>query len=116
MARSKRILVSGPMIQEKTLKVTDRLSLTQFKASIGWPNKFRIRRNINFASVCRESGSVDPATVGDWRSKLPQITADYVPRNTYNMDETGLIYRVALKNRSQSKVKRVPRAKPLKIG
>ena len=43
-ARYKEILISGAMIEEQARKVADRLSLRDFKASIGWLNKFRSRR------------------------------------------------------------------------
>ena len=31
--------------------------------------------------------------VSDWKSKLSKICDEYVPRDIFNMDETGLIYR-----------------------
>ena len=40
-----------------------------------------------------ESGDVDRASVDDWKSKLPQICRGYEPKDIWNYDETGLIYK-----------------------
>jgi len=31
--------------------------------------------------------------VSDWKSKLVKICDEYEPRDIFNMDETGLVYR-----------------------
>ena len=64
-----------------------------FKASTGWLNRFRQRNNINFASVCGESGSVSEKQVTYWISMLPDIARGYIPCDIYSMDETGLCFR-----------------------
>ena len=63
-----------------------------FKASNGWLNRFRQRNNINFASVCVESGSVSEKQVTDWIAMLPDIARVYTHCDIYNMNETGLYF------------------------
>ena len=101
LARSQGIPLSGPMLQEKALYYASELGLTDFKASNGWLNRFRARHNINFASVCGESGSVSQVTCEEWIEKLPSILSGYHPCDVYNMDETGLFFR-ALPDKSLS--------------
>ena len=86
------IPVSGPMLQEKALSFAKNLGINEddFKSSNGWLNTFRQRNNINFASVCRESGSVSEKQVTDWIAILPDIARGYTPCDIYNMDETKL--------------------------
>ena len=91
--RSQFIPVSGPMIQEKALSISNDLGLSDFKASTGWLRSFKQRHNIGGARVCGESGSIDPAIVTDWQGKLPSIIEHYAPCDIYNMDETGVFYR-----------------------
>lgn len=89
------IPISGPMLQEKALQYASELGISQeeFKASNGWLNCFRKRHNINFASVCGESGSVCQETVNDWKDRLPDILRGYDPKDVFNMDETGLFFK-----------------------
>ena len=91
--RSQMIPVSGPMMQEKALAISQQLNLSDFKASTGWLRSFKQRHNINGARICGESGSVDVGVVTDWQEKLPSITEGYAPRDIYNMDESGVFYR-----------------------
>jgi len=65
-----------------------------FEFSNGWLEAFKNRRDIK--SYCRfgESGSTNMAVIEE---SLPQIrlTLDqYEQRDIYNMDETGLFYRM----------------------
>ena len=86
------IPVSGPMLQEKALSFAKNLGIKEddFKSSNGWLNTFRQRNNINFASVCGESGRVSEKQVTDWIAILPDIARGYTPCDIYNMDETKL--------------------------
>lgn len=102
-ARSRNIPLSGPMLQEKARHYATELNIPteDFKASNGWLNRFRQRHNINFASVCGESGSLPNESVENWLSKLPDILSGFKACDIYNMDETGLFYR-ALPDKSLS--------------
>ncbi|XP_064633669.1 tigger transposable element-derived protein 6-like [Lineus longissimus] len=92
-ARSHSLPVSGPMIQEKARQFALGLDKKDFKASNGWLEKWKIRHNINQATICGESESVDDNVVDEWKKKLPELVAGYDPKDILNMDESGLFYR-----------------------
>ena len=58
-ATSRRINISGPLIQEQALKFTKDLEVDQFKASNGWLQSFLKRHNIVFRTMSGESGDVN---------------------------------------------------------
>ncbi|XP_062599444.1 tigger transposable element-derived protein 6-like [Saccostrea cucullata] len=92
-ARAKGIPISGPIIQEKALQYSAELQIPGFKASNGWLDRWKNRYSVTAFKISGESASVDPVTVEDYRQRLPDITADYDPKDIFNCDETGLFYR-----------------------
>ncbi|XP_007890259.1 tigger transposable element-derived protein 4 [Callorhinchus milii] len=92
-ARGLNMPVSGPMIQEIALIFAASLGKPAFKASNGWLGRFKSRHNIGSAIVSGEKGDVEPAIVGNWKEKLPEITAGYAPKGISNMDESGVVFR-----------------------
>lgn len=90
----KNIPISGPILKEKALQVSNEFECENFKASNGWLDKFKSRYNISFKVVYGESKSVDTETVDEWRIKVKQLISSYEPRNIYNAYETGLFYKI----------------------
>ncbi|KAI4470778.1 hypothetical protein MML48_1g16756 [Holotrichia oblita] len=88
------IPVSGPVVKEKALEAATLLNIKQFKASNGWLEKCLKRHNIPFRNICDKSAKVDGDLVANWKNRLPHILANYGSRNIYNLDETGLFFRV----------------------
>ena len=55
-----------------------------FKASNDWLNRFKTRHSISQAVIFGESGCVDEKVLQSWKSRLPDITADYATCDIYN--------------------------------
>ena len=91
-ARSLNLPVSGPFIQQKALDYAKRRNVPDFKASNGWLERFKARHSISCAVISGERASVDVQLVDEWKEKLPTIIDGYVPKDIYNMNETGLFY------------------------
>ena len=92
-ARSKNIHISGPLMKEKALEIAAQIGISDFNASNGWLDRFRVRNNIVFRSTSGEAGYVSDVTCKDWIDRLPSIIEGYDMKDIYNMDETGLFFR-----------------------
>lgn len=92
--RNKNVPISGPLIQKTSLEVSTQLNITDFKASNGWLEKFRQRYSISFKTACGESSDVNSETVSEWSKRLPTLCSAYKPSDIFNLDETGLYYRI----------------------
>jgi len=77
-----------------------RLGHTDFTANHNWVEMFKQRRGIVSHSINGESATVDETVVEDYVSTtLPNLLRDYDPKDVFNMDETGLFYKL-LPNRT----------------
>ena len=94
VARNKNIRISGPLLQQKALEVSEESKLPNFKASNGWLEKFRSRYNICFKTICGESEDVDLNIVDERSQRLESLCEGYEPKNIFNFDETGLFFKV----------------------
>lgn len=101
MARSKNILLSGPMLQAKAVAVAAVMELEHFKSPNGWLEEFKTRYNIKGMTMSGESVEVCKETVKSWKERLPRTLAGYRPKNILNMDETQKFY-CMLPNKSLS--------------
>jgi uncharacterized protein YerC len=54
-ARTRGLVVTGPMIQEKAKLVAIHMNISTFKASKGWLNRFQKRHNVYLRSISGES-------------------------------------------------------------
>jgi hypothetical protein len=94
LARSKGFPMSGPLLKEKANIYAEKLDIQDFKASEGWLERFKKRSKIEFKTICGESASVDIKTVDEWKSKLLSICDGYDEKDIFNLDETGLFFRL----------------------
>lgn len=92
--RSAGIPVSGPVLGEAAEKIANEMGMTEWKCSNGFLERFKKRHNISFKVISGESASVNPDTINDWINRMPDIINGYNPDDIFNMDETGLFYKV----------------------
>ncbi|KAK7863053.1 hypothetical protein R5R35_006476 [Gryllus longicercus] len=74
-ARAEGIPISGPMIQAKAIEVAQKLGKTEFKASNGWLESFRLRNNIVFNKVYGETKR--GVKTEDCKWAIPKIVEGY---------------------------------------
>ncbi|CAF2983977.1 unnamed protein product [Rotaria sp. Silwood2] len=95
LQRSKRIPISGPILQAYAQKIAGELCDTgAFRASSGWLDRFKSRYNVQFRMICGEAAAVNHDVIEDWTSRLPIILEGYNECDVYNCDETGLFFKL----------------------
>ncbi|GBM43299.1 Tigger transposable element-derived protein 4 [Araneus ventricosus] len=99
--RAKKIPVSGPMIQHKAKELADALEIEHFSASNGWIDRFRIRNNITFRSLCGEAADVDPSLCENWQERLPLLLAGYDDEGIFNMGRNGTLFYKSMIQKSE---------------
>ena len=101
--RQSNVPVSGPMLQEEALIISERLggNSVGFTASNGWLSKWKKRYNISEMKVAGEEGDVSQETLSSWDEHSRELMRGYESRNVWNIDETGQFWR-ALPDKSLS--------------
>lgn len=95
LVRAKNLPVSGPVLMEKAKEFAEELGINEFAASDGWLSKFKSRHSLVFKAVVGESGSVTEEQIGDWTQiQLPALLAEFKEEDIFNLDETGLYWRL----------------------
>lgn len=89
-------------------------ALTKFQASIQWAGKVARQAGWRSKALHGEAGSVEVELVADDITKLREEVKKYDLNNVYNMDETGLFFKV-LPNRSYIKEKDCKQARGIKM-
>jgi len=94
------INISGEMIRQKTAQFLERLHLDapKFKFSSGWLAKFKQQHQIRLHHRFGESGAADTEIIKESLPRIRTILDQYALANIYNMDETGLFYRMQANN------------------
>ena len=88
-ARNKNINISGLMIREKAKWFVEKQGINNFKASVGWLDKFRMRHDIIFKVICGESADVKEINCIEWTNNVMTGLLE----NIFNADETGFFYK-----------------------
>jgi hypothetical protein len=96
LANQEHVNLSGDLIRESAMKIIDRLYPDHplFEFSNGWLEAFKIRHGIKKHRRFGESGSVDMITVVAALPGICQVFDAYKWCDIYNMDESGLFYRM----------------------
>ncbi|XP_049267704.1 tigger transposable element-derived protein 4-like [Rhipicephalus sanguineus] len=92
---AQRVPVSGHLLKQKAETLALRLGIDGFKFSDGWLRNFKKRYDLAFKKMCGESGAVDNTLVTNYRGeKLVELLRRYSADDTFNLDETGLFYKL----------------------
>jgi hypothetical protein len=96
LANQEHVNLSGDLIRESAMKIIDRLypDHPPFEFSNGWLEAFKVRHEIKKHRRFGESGSIDMTTVATALLGIRQVLDTYEWRDIYNMDESGLFYRM----------------------
>ena len=92
--RTKNLPVKSDMIIEKAKKFGGELGVVGFSYSNNWLKRFKKRHGILLHKVHGESNEVNLADIEKSREELRCIISEYELSDVYNMDETGLFYRL----------------------
>lgn len=67
---------------------------SEHTVSLSWVSRFKVRHGIKLHQLHGEAGSVDVSTLEDQRKSLRELLREYSPSDVFNMDETGLFFRM----------------------
>lgn len=95
MMRSKNIAISGTLVKTKAEYFATLLKVDDFRATNGWLDRFKIRNDITFKLIVGEKADAPMEVANDWiENKLPNLIQSFELRNIFNLDETGLFYKL----------------------
>lgn len=90
----KGTVVTGPILMEKAEQFAIQLDIPNFKANVGWLQRWKKSQNIYFKKLHGESASADTDSAESFkRNVLPALLEKYALNEIYNADETGLFYK-----------------------
>lgn len=96
--RRKGTPLSGPIVKEKAVKLYEKLggTLDKFNASEGWLHRWKKRHGIRHVIIAGEKLSADADAAKDFVTKFEQFVTEHnlVADQIYNVDETGLNYKM----------------------
>ncbi len=94
------INISGEMIRQKAAQFLERLhpDAPKFEFSSRWLAKFKQRHQIRSHRRFGESGDADTEIIEESLPRIRTILDQYALADIYNMDETGLFYRMQADN------------------
>ena len=92
--QAKKAILTDALLLEKGKYFAERLNFPDFTASGGWLSRFKSRHGISLKPLHGEANSVDVSIVSAARVQLKEVISAYEPRDVYNIDETGLFFRM----------------------
>lgn len=93
-AHNRNIFLNGPLARAKACEFASILGINQFKASVGWLDKFKERHNIVFKSIHNDIRNFDVNDVNDWTNKLIGKIQETNTRVIFNVNETAFFSNV----------------------
>jgi hypothetical protein len=94
-----RVNLSGDLVREAGEKILNRLypGCDAFNFSNGWLEAFKKRHGIRSYRRFGESGSVNTDVIADSLPRLRETLDKFEWKDIYNMDETGLMFRMQVR-------------------
>lgn len=92
--RGQKVPLSGPLIKEQALKFAQMMNINEFKASDGYIAGLKKRCNIEYRIESGESFSVSQTAIDNWKSELIELIKNYDSKDIFNLDETGLFWKL----------------------
>ncbi|GBC11696.2 jerky protein homolog-like [Rhizophagus irregularis DAOM 181602=DAOM 197198] len=91
------VILTDLLIKEKAKIFAQAFNIQENELvfSNGWLYKFKQRNNIRRYHIHGESESAPLASLPEERTKLQQLLSRYILDQIYNIDETGLFYRMS---------------------
>ncbi len=94
-AREQRLPMSSNILQTRALDTARQLGINDFKVSNGLFNRFLHRSPIQTSFKLHEKGnSALPTCRTERTNKIRDICKEYNVTNIYNMDKSGIFYRM----------------------
>ena len=90
--RSQNAVITDAVLREKARQFGSELGIVDFQYSNGWLQHFKMRSGISSKRIIGESAGVAPNVSG--REKAARVIKDFALHDVYNLDETGLFYRM----------------------
>ena len=92
--RGQKVPLSGPLIKEQALKFAQMMNINEFKASDGYIAGLKKRCNIEYRIESGESFSVSQTAIDNCKSELIELIKNYNSKDIFNLDETGLFWKL----------------------
>lgn len=89
-----KINISGTFLIEKARQIATELQIENFQFSSGWFTNFKTRNRITCVTSCGESAKVDLSDIDAWLEANQSTLKSFNPNDVYNLDETGLFFRM----------------------
>lgn len=93
VALRKNIFPDGRTLTEKARQIAERLNVTNFKASNGWLEKWKIKHDVKKMITCGESMQFAGGTVESWKEQFPDLIKGYGADSIWNMSECGCLWK-----------------------
>ena len=93
-ARAQNVILTDAILRVKAQQFGNDMGITNFTYSNGWLHRFKARHNISQHVLSGEGASVSPQVISDGREKAADVIKSYAPKDVFNMDETGLFFRM----------------------
>ncbi|KAG0442640.1 Tigger transposable element-derived protein 6 [Dictyocoela muelleri] len=91
--RQNNFLLSNGDLQTMAMKMAQKFNVENFKASLGYVQKFKSRYNLVTKQFSGEENLIYLSNIQKYSNKVREILKNYKPEDIYNCDESVLLRR-----------------------